>query len=243
MSSKLILVVDDDHDFAASTAEILELKGHRVDIAHTGEDAVAMITARTYDLAFVDIMLPGMNGVDSLNVIRQTSPATRVIMMTGYSVQQLLDQAVEDGAWKVLHKPMDIKAVFAAIDQISPNGVLVVDDDKDFLDSVRDVLEAQHFNVFVAQDGQQALDRMQHHTIDVLILDLRLPILDGVDVYRKLRESGFEVPTIVVTAYGATESEAVERLQDMSVAGIFSKPVRPAELIQSISNLLAPPTD
>jgi YesN/AraC family two-component response regulator len=76
-----------------------------VDTAHNGEDAVSRFSPHKYDLVFMDVKLPGMDGVESFLEIRKLEPEARVVMMTGYSVEDLLRQAVDNGACGVLYKP------------------------------------------------------------------------------------------------------------------------------------------
>jgi len=63
---KHVLVVDDDRDHAESVAEILEMRGHRVELAYTGEEAIARFCEADFDMVLMDVKLPGMNGVQTL---------------------------------------------------------------------------------------------------------------------------------------------------------------------------------
>lgn len=110
-----ILVVDDDTDAIDSLAELLELEGHDVTVAYDGDTAVAAYTEEKFDIAFMDIMMPGKNGVESLTEIRSIQSDARVLMMTGYSIEALIDQALNAGARGVLFKPLKIEEVLAAL--------------------------------------------------------------------------------------------------------------------------------
>ena len=102
-----LLIVDDDADFGDSLAEALEMHGHKVDIATTGEDGIAAAGRTHYDAILMDVTLPGLNGVDSLLAIQATDPETRCFLMTGYSADHLATRAIEAGAIEVLTKPLD----------------------------------------------------------------------------------------------------------------------------------------
>ncbi len=102
-----LLIVDDDEDFGASLAEALEMQGHKVDIATTGEDGIAAAGRAHYDVILMDVALPGLNGVDSLLAIQETNPGVRCFLMTGYSADHLAARAIEAGAIEVLTKPLD----------------------------------------------------------------------------------------------------------------------------------------
>jgi DNA-binding NtrC family response regulator len=110
-----ILVVDDDVDNANSLAEIFEMEGHRVTTANSGKDAIRAYEAKNFDIAFMDIAMPGKNGVESFFEIRKFKPRARVYMMTGYSVETLVQKAIENGALGVLHKPVDLARVLSLL--------------------------------------------------------------------------------------------------------------------------------
>ena len=116
MDSLRIFIVDDDVDFAEALAEVIKAEGHDVECAHTGAEAVARFRENDFDIAFMDVKLPDMNGVESLFEIRRLKPDAKVMMMTGFSVEELLQQAVEGGAFGVLHKPFAPAALLAAIE-------------------------------------------------------------------------------------------------------------------------------
>lgn len=101
-----ILVVDDDVDVAESLADIFEFDGHEVELAHSGEDAVRTVEKQSFDFAFLDVMMPGMNGVECFRRIHGMRPSVKVFMMTGYTVEELLNEATEGGASGVFFKPL-----------------------------------------------------------------------------------------------------------------------------------------
>ncbi len=234
-----VFVVDDDADFAESLACILESHDCQVQIAHTGEEAIKIFQEQDFDLAFMDVKLPGKNGVESFLEIRRHKPEARVVMMTGFSMEQLLEEAVENGAYGVLRKPLDPEEVLRMIDRVSPRGILIADDDPAFVESVRDYLEGQGRQVFTAQNGQEAIERVCAGGIDILILDVRMPVLDGLQAYIELKHSGHAVPTILVTAYADTEMERVQTLCSRSAGLILRKPFDPRDLLQEVERLFA----
>lgn len=234
-----VLVVDDDMDFAESLEEVLVDHGYQVTLAHSGEQDVTLFRNEDFDIAFMDVMLPGKNGVQSFLEIRSIKPNAKVYMMTGYSVEQLLQQAVENGALGVLHKPVAADQVLKAVEHIRPNGiVLVVDDDPDFVEGVQEVIHQAGHKVLVARTGAAAVERAVENDIDVLVLDLSLPILSGLEVYMKLKERGHAPPTIIVTGHAAEEVDAMDTFRSMSVTGCLMKPFEPGKLLKAIDSLL-----
>jgi two-component system, NtrC family, response regulator HydG len=237
MSKLHILVVDDDRDFADSLAEVLRLDGHQVDVVYSGERAIEAFTQNDYDLTFMDVKLPGKTGVERFMEMRAIKPSARVFMTTGFSVQQLIDDAVAHGACGVLQKPLDPQRLLEMVGNIKPQGILIADDDPDFLASVRELLQTSGYRVYVAHDGREAVEHVRAEHFDVLILDLRMPILNGLEVYLELEREGKSLPTIIVTAYAREEVEALDKFRTLSVTGVLTKPFDQAQLLAAVEAL------
>lgn len=238
MTRSRILVVDDDLDHAESLAVILEMEGHMVTIAGSGEEALEKFSAGEFDLSFLDLKLPGMNGVEVLAEMRRRRPGSRAVLMTGYRVEQLIAQAIDEGALRVLRKPFEIEEVLTLVREIEPRGiVLVADDDPDFAASAEQLLSDAGYRVLVANTGSQAIERATSEPVDVLVLDLRLPVLDGLDVYLELKRRGRELPTVLVTAYRTEEADSIDVLRSMSVTGCLFKPFEPTELLNAVDSI------
>ncbi len=234
-----IFVVDDDPDFAEGLAITLELEGHEVTFASSGEEAVRKFGKRDFDVTLMDVRMPGMDGLESLLEIRKIKPDAKVFMMTAYSVEDLLRQAMAEGAMGVLNKPFDSETLLQALKDVSPAGViLVADDDPDFVEGVQSTLTEAGYTVTIARTGQEAVDKVLDNGFDVLLLDMRMPVLSGLEVYRELKKQGRTLPTIIVTGYEAEESANIRELLQMSAKGCLVKPVGTADLLQAIEELV-----
>jgi two-component system response regulator HydG len=226
-----IFVIDDDLDLAESLADVLEARGFEVEIAHTGEEGVARFADGAFDLVFMDVKLPGMNGVDSFLAMKAMRPDARVMLMTGYGVEELLQRAIDSGALGVLHKPFAITEALAVLEDLKVRGtVLVADDDKGFAESLETLLSLSGYRVTLAATGGEALELVLAGGVDCLILDLRLPGMSGVEVFLELERRGRSVPTVIVTGFAAEEEPALERVR-AGARGVFAKPLDPARLL------------
>ena len=232
-----VFIVDDDADFAESMTLMLEGQNCKIKVANSGEDAISKFRDQDFDITFMDVKMPGKNGVESFLEIRKFKPNARVVMMTAYSVNQLLDEAIENGAWGVLHKPFDMGHVLEMLSKVKPYGILIADDDPDFVNTIIEMLETNGYTVYTARDGKEAVERIKSDGIDVLILDLHMPLLSGLEVYTELKKSGHTVPTIIVTAYAKEEADTLDRLQTLSITGILTKPFDPKVLLLAIEDL------
>ena len=115
---KNVLIVEDDPDFAESLMIALGVRNCHVDIARTGEEAITKFRNTCYDIAFIDIKLPGKNGVESLAEIKGFCPDAKVVMMTGFSEASLLEHARNAGAIDILRKPFRLKEMFNYIEHL-----------------------------------------------------------------------------------------------------------------------------
>lgn len=113
-----VLVVDDETTIAHAIRMILEEHGCEVQAAHTGEDGIKLLPGNSFDVALLDIVLPGMNGIGVLTQIKRRSPETEVIMMTSHASIETAVQAIRQGAYDYLNKPFeDIEDVWNQVNR------------------------------------------------------------------------------------------------------------------------------
>ena len=111
-----ILIVDDEPGLALTLQDILHTFGHEVEIANDGWNAIERVKARPFDIVLMDIRMPGINGVEAFAEIKKIRPEIAVMMMTAYSVEELISEALENGAYGVLYKPFDVRRVLKFIE-------------------------------------------------------------------------------------------------------------------------------
>jgi two-component system, NtrC family, response regulator HydG len=233
-----VFIVDDDQDHAESVADVLELRGFSAEVSFSGEHAVERFREEDFDVVLMDVKLPGMNGVETFFEFRKIRPDARVFMMTGFSVEQLVAQAVENGALGVLHKPFAVDQLLEMLERVKPRGmVLVADDDPEFAQSVEPILRRNGYVVEIARNGQEALEKASAPGVNCLILDLRMPLLSGLDVYLALRENGTPIPTVFVTGFADDAHATLARLQQFT-EGLLIKPFDPDELLRAVGAAL-----
>ena len=102
---KRILVVDDEDTVCRSIKKALVREEYDIDVALSGEEALKMEGQKKYDVIIVDLMMPGLNGMDLLKSLKSISPAVQVIMITGYPTMKNTLQAMQIGAFDFLPKP------------------------------------------------------------------------------------------------------------------------------------------
>ncbi len=110
-----ILVVDDERNVLLTVVAILEQEGYDVDSAGDGKSAIDAIRTRQYDLVLTDLKMPGVDGLAVLEAVRNTSPNTVTVMMTGYGSVDTALEAVQRGAYEYLLKPTEVVDLKAAV--------------------------------------------------------------------------------------------------------------------------------
>ena len=106
-----VLVVDDDKGIRFTLEGIIDDEGYMVRGAEDGYQAIELVKEITFHWVFMDIRMPGLNGVETYLEIKKISPESRVVMMTGFSVEELVNQALEEGVFAVLYKPLPVEQV------------------------------------------------------------------------------------------------------------------------------------
>lgn len=117
-----ILVVDDEQPVRDTLRLLLRQEGFRVVVAECGHTAVSAIEAFTFDVVIVDIVMPGMNGIETIGILRQDAPDVSIIAMSGYAArsglaeQDFFRSAMACGATCCLHKPFTREQLLDAIE-------------------------------------------------------------------------------------------------------------------------------
>jgi len=110
--------------------------------------------------------------------------------------------------------------------------VLLVDDEKDFVNSLSERIQMRELDSKIAYDGEQALELVTDEIPDVVVLDLRMPGIDGLEVLDRLKKNYPDVQVIILTGHGSEEDERVSKR--LGAYDYLQKPVNIDKLIRSI---------
>jgi len=119
---KNILVVDDDKSVRSTFSSVLRQEGYRVTAVKNGYEAIKAIDEESFDLALVDLGMPGMDGIEVLEKIKTRRPQTRVIIFTGYGSITTAVEAMRKGATDYLNKPFSPEELKAGVKKALENG-------------------------------------------------------------------------------------------------------------------------
>ena len=237
-----LLIVDDEPDTCANLQDIFQDLGYDVDVAHSGTAALELVRQKMYDVALLDLKMPGMNGLELYQRMRDISSGTVAIVVTAYASGHTARAVLDAGAWKIMSKPVDFAQLLPLVDEaIGQPLVLVVDDDHDLCRSLWDVLRDRGYRVCVAHDVEGAKQKLSHGGHRVVLIDMKLPEGDGAQVLEFVRKVNPEARTVLITGY---RNEMESLLSDLSghADAICYKPFDVPALIQTVKELVGAKT-
>ena len=201
-----VLVVDDQIGMLETFTDILEDKGFDVDTAEDGFQAIRKVKEQGFDIIFMDIKMPGINGVQTFREIKKINTKASVIMMTAYSVEDLVKEAIEEGAYTVIYKPFDMDKVIQTIERVLQTVlILVVDDRLEDRETFKDILVSKGYKVTTARDGYEAIELVKKGSFDIIFIDVKMPGIDGVKTFEEVHKIRPDIPVIMVTGYSVEE--------------------------------------
>jgi two-component system response regulator HydG len=233
-----LLVVDDERDTCANLADIFTDLGYDVDVAYDGPSALVLVEQKVYDVALLDLKMPGMDGLELFKRIKEISHGTVAIVVTAYATSETARKIIDAGAWRIMPKPVDFSALLRHVDEaLDQPLILVVDDDHDLCDTLWDLFREHGLRVHVAHDVDAAVERLRTNGFNVVLIDFRLPTGSGVDVLRSVREQNPQARTVLITGYRNEAELAIKQALDQGADAVCYKPFEVPELLELTSRL------
>ncbi len=244
IGAKRILIVEDDDSVAMVMSESLAGEGFQIERVAGLSSALARIDQDSSNLAAVilDLGLPDGDGFDFIKEVQKRGVEMPVVIVTAREAQATFSYPlVVDWITKPFGHQRLVRAVQLAVDGRTPGParVMVVEDDPSTLDVMRQQLQGLDIRVFEAKDGRSAVDIANKESLDLIVLDLGLPDIDGytvVTIFRnepKLRD----IPLIVYTANDLTDSDR-DRLRLGMTSYLTKAKTSDSDFMASVRNLL-----
>jgi DNA-binding NtrC family response regulator len=228
------LVVDDDPAVLMTVAANLELEGFDIATANGAEEALALLAKQDFDVILSDVRMPGLSGVELYERVRKIRPDTPFVLMTAYANEAALKSAVRAGVFSVLAKPLDVDQATRILERAKKRpAVLVVDDAEPHARSLAAALEASGVKATAVYDGPSALTAIRDGGVDVCVVDLVMPGMDGAAVLAEVRKLRPDVPVIAFS--GKTVAELMARVASGGAVGCFETPIAVEQLVDAIS--------
>ncbi|ABL65818.1 response regulator [Chlorobium phaeobacteroides] len=250
-SAKRILHVGADPANLVLIARYLLPLSVELDQVQSGAEAMEMIASRQYDLVLLDLELPIIDGYELAFRMQENGVVLSIVAYTRMSSTLLKGRAEKLGIQALLSMPIvlaELLSVLAEAIETKPDTlknslagktVLVADDSALNRMVVKNILQRGGLTVLDAKNGQEAIDILEHYPCDLLLIDIQMPVLDGLEAAKRIRatKSGYRgIPIICLSGDG--DKETVRRAMESGMNDYLIKPVDSKNLLQKVSRLL-----
>ncbi len=241
-----ILVVEDDPVCLAMITNRLEAKGYKVVKATTGEDGVELAKEEKPDLILMDMILPGMHGLEATKIIKE-DPETSdipVFAVTALNSADIMKECYEDGICVFIRKPYDLDDLFKYIERYigekktAAKKVMLIDDNPALVKMMSRRIKGQGYDVVAAPDGMVRVDEVKKIKPDLIILDIDMLEDWGFFVFKILkRDKDTKCIPIILTATQLSSDELKDLAEQLGAEGFIPSSFKFDEVTQKIRRI------
>jgi CheY-like chemotaxis protein len=241
------LLVEDNDVNRLVAKSMLEQLGCKVTQAIDGIQALTILEHRTFDIIFMDINMPGMDGFETTKKIRELQLKNIIVAMTANAMQGDAEKCLANGMDNYIAKPIDLESIFNVIKQYYPNNqtakitnlkpsepsnlittsinkkILLVEDNPTNCFVTTNILQKIGCNVEIAENGKEAVEICKKYKYDLILMDISMPVMDGVEATNLIRQQDKSTPIIATTANYQTDD--IKRYLSVGMNSCLPKPV------------------
>jgi CheY-like chemotaxis protein len=212
-------------------------------VAHTAADALRLAQSERPDLITLDIILPDADGFTLLEWL-QSAPATASIPVVMLSIVADIERGRLLGAVDFLPKPVQERTLLERVGRILSGRhqlILVADDDEDVRRLISGMLRRAGYDVIEARDGIEAVELAEAQRPGLVLMDIRMPVMDGVAALQALRErpENHDLPVVMMTASPGAFDENRSTIAALGSSTLLCKPCTAEELAEAIAGAVA----
>jgi two-component system sensor histidine kinase/response regulator len=182
-----LLIIDDEPGIRQGCQRALSPQGYLVDIAANGDEGLALINTKPYDLVLLDVMMPGINGIDLIPIIHQKDADTVCVVITGFATVELAVSAIKQGAYDFLTKPFTTDELNLAVQQGLEHRLLSLETRR------LQTIEAEAQQLAQEKSRLQELDKTKAAFIRLVTHELQAPV-NAILTYLDLILQGYIEP-------------------------------------------------
>ncbi len=247
MKTRSVLIVDDDRIIREQLEKELKRNFFSTFVAADGKTAFDLFDRGKIDILLIDIRLPDIDGLELLAKVKAQKPECEVIVITGFGTHDIAIQSLRRGAIDYLEKPVKIEDLNAAIGRAQEklsekeelsyrNVLLVIDDDEEILTLMKRTLEKEGYDVHGASDGTEGLNIIEKTRVDVIITDIQMNGLNGIEVFQHAKKMYTDIEGIMVTGH-KDQQLAIQAVRAGAIDYI-TKPINLDDLIFAIQKAI-----
>lgn len=228
-----VLIAEDNPENQRLMKRIIERTGLDVCMVDNGREAVMNASYKAYHIIFLDMQMPLMGGKEAAKRIRELGVMTPIIAFTANVMKHQLQEYKEAGFSDVVEKPIMQEKVYSVlkhymatqtIEHQSGEVMIVEDNSVNQMVLKRLVNKAsEKLNITLAENGREALDLAKSTEFDLILMDMEMPVMGGLEATKRLRESGFANKIYIVT--GNVDPEHIRECQSVGADGHLAKPI------------------
>ncbi|MBF0197371.1 MAG: response regulator [Planctomycetes bacterium] len=243
-----VLVVDDDKLIRGLMIQQLERNFFKVLSAEDGTSALDLFSKEKIDIVLLDVKLPDMDGMEVLQKIKtKTRQICEVIVLTGFGSDEVAIQSLRYGAVDYLEKPIDLEALNTAIGRAQEKilekkelnfrqTILIIDDDEDIIRLMERFFRSENYHVLTAHSGKEAMEVIEKNKVDLLVSDINLGDMNGVEILEKAKRYFSDIEGIMVT--GDNDSELSIKALRAGAIDYITKPINLDEVLISVQKAM-----
>ncbi|MCL2305211.1 MAG: response regulator [Planctomycetaceae bacterium] len=272
LSQKRVLVVDDDHTTLEIISNILQSLDMRVDTVDSGIAAISALTQAVqqgdpYQIMLLDWKMPRMDGLETIRQIRKAQEIVKlpqILMVSAYDRNECLRQASGLELSGFVVKPVTYSSIRDTIcnalvsqspvkptneiwdanqeDHVAGARVLLVEDNKINQTVASGLLKLLGVEVTIVDDGQQAVEAVSRQDFDLVLMDVQMPVMDGLTATREIRlldKPGIDTLPIIAMTANALDVD-YQRSLDSGMNDHLTKPIDPDKLRLTLKNWIVP---
>jgi ActR/RegA family two-component response regulator len=211
-----LLLVDDEKKFLDTITERIRLKGFEPYTATSGKEAIDIARQKKIDAAVVDLKLPDMDGLVVISKLKELHPEIKSVLLTGFGDEKVKEAAnAMDSAYFEKDKMRGFWDFIRGLGKKKIN-ILLVDDEKKFLDAITERIRLKGFEPYTATSGKEAIKIARKCEIHAAVVDLKMPDMDGLVVITKLKEVHPKIKTVLLTGFGDEKVKEAAKALDSS---------------------------
>ncbi|MGR3293538.1 MAG: response regulator [Candidatus Scalindua sp.] len=232
-----ILVVDDEPGIRITLAGILEDEGYNVIVAEDGYQGIIAAEKMNFKVAFIDMKMPGINGIETFKEIKKISPDTIIFFMTAFLAEDTLNEAAKLQTQAILYKPLDMDLILKLLkEDLTKTTILIVDDEISIRDTLQGVLEERGYKVYVAENGYTAIQMAKNTHFDIMFIDVLMPGIDGFQTLEEVKK--IDPVTNVIMMTGQNIEDFTGQAVSRGAFAHITKPVDFVNLLQLTINAI-----
>ncbi|NOY89020.1 MAG: response regulator [FCB group bacterium] len=237
-----ILLVDDEPITIKVVTKLLNNNNYDVIQANNGKSAIAELNKNSFiDMIISDIVMPEMDGFQLLKYIKSKDNLNKIpVLITSSSDDKdSVIKCIQLGAKDYMLKPLNPQLLLKKIDKILkkvPKSVLVVDDEELILNLLKKILEREKFDVITATSGEKALDMLSSNNIGVVISDIEMPGIDGLELLSKVKAKNKDISVLMITGKGGKYDK--NYVLKAGADGYITKPFKNFEITEAVTRHL-----